>query len=249
MVDFHSRSFFGQKTGIIIKSSSKQDDFIFFTCLRKKKDGVWEKPSQGEGKTIKFSLEEMALILQVLSKESDSWTTYHSFKEDKTAINFKWDDSKKEQIYVNIGDYKKSFQTAQIIIFRMLMEHMLAEKIEYATGSNFRPPDGENSKILKEENSDNLMIREEIIEVPEKHQKIKQVVEKSDKKKAINKKSIQIKGSIMGSSDKALLIMFENNLEVWLPRSTIHSDYKIEKKGIQEFSIDTWILEKHNVHF
>jgi hypothetical protein len=249
MVDLHSRSFFGQHTGIIVKSPSKQDDFIFFTCLRKKKDGVWEKPSQGEGKTIKFSLEEMALILQVLSKESDAWTTYHSFKEEKTVINFKWDNSKKEQIYITIEDYKKSLQTSQIIIFRMLMEHMLVEKIEFATGSILKLSDSGNGKISKEEYPDNLVIKEEIIEVPEKHQKVKKNVKTSDKKKSINNKTTWIKGSIMGSSDKALLIMFENNLEVWLPRSTIHSDYKIENKGIQEFSIDAWILKKNNIFF
>ena len=40
MTDIHSKSFFGQNTGMIIKSNSKSEDFIFITCLRKKQDGT-----------------------------------------------------------------------------------------------------------------------------------------------------------------------------------------------------------------
>ena len=64
MGDVHSRSFFGQATGMIIRSSSKTDDFIFVNCIKKKPDGSWEKPTQKEGKTVRLSLEEIIMILQ-----------------------------------------------------------------------------------------------------------------------------------------------------------------------------------------
>ena len=53
MTDNHSHSFFGQAVGLTIQSSSKSDSFIFFKCIKKKPDSSWEKPSLGEGKTIK----------------------------------------------------------------------------------------------------------------------------------------------------------------------------------------------------
>ena len=58
MSDTHSYSFFGQKVGLIIQSSSNSEPFIFFRFIKSKGDGSWEKPSSGEGRGIKFSLEE-----------------------------------------------------------------------------------------------------------------------------------------------------------------------------------------------
>ncbi|MFX0057543.1 MAG: hypothetical protein ACFE85_11375 [Candidatus Hodarchaeota archaeon] len=250
MVDTHSRSFFGQHTGIIVKSPSKYNDFIFITCLRKKSDDSWEKPSKGEGKTIKFSLEEMVMIIQVLSKQSKSWSTYHSFKDEKTSINFKWNDDKQEQIYINIGTYKKSIQTPQITILRMLMEHMLAEKIKFATSTKQVDSERKNGKAedVNEEPSKALVVSEQIFEGGHE-KKPKKEFRLVGKKKPHENKITRLKGEITGSSDKALLIMFENDLELWIPKSTVHSDFKVENKGIQEFSIDSWILEKNNIQF
>jgi hypothetical protein len=59
MTNSHNYSFFGQKSALFIKSSSKNEPYIFFQCIKSKNDGSWEKPSQGEGKIIKLSLEEM----------------------------------------------------------------------------------------------------------------------------------------------------------------------------------------------
>ncbi len=69
MVNKHSQSFFGQSTGLTLLSSSKTEQIIFIKCIKKKPDGSWEKPSLGEGKTIKCSLDEMVMILEVLRKK------------------------------------------------------------------------------------------------------------------------------------------------------------------------------------
>jgi len=39
MADTHSKSFFGQKTGIIVSSPAKNVPYIFLRCLNRKEDG------------------------------------------------------------------------------------------------------------------------------------------------------------------------------------------------------------------
>lgn len=132
MVDQHSYSFFGQTNGLIIKSPSKEDPFIFFTCIKKKQEGAWEKPSSGEGKTIRMSLEEMVMILEVLKGNNSSWNTQHTYQEENTPITFSWDEKNKDKMWVVIGPYKKLLTFPQVEIFRMLLKHILKEKIKYA---------------------------------------------------------------------------------------------------------------------
>jgi len=88
----HSYSFFGSKTAIIVKSPSKQDPFIFFTCIRKLSEGVWEKLPQG--KTTRFNLEEMIMILQVLKGEVLT-TGVHTIHIKKKSIKSRLNGVKK----------------------------------------------------------------------------------------------------------------------------------------------------------
>ncbi|MCK4284766.1 MAG: hypothetical protein KAX18_01135, partial [Candidatus Lokiarchaeota archaeon] len=99
--------------------------------IKKKGDGSWEKLSTREGKTIKVSLEEVVMILEVLKKKMKSWSTVHSFKEDKTSISISWEGETK--VWFNIGDYPKMLSFAQIEILKLLLLHLLEEKIEFAT--------------------------------------------------------------------------------------------------------------------
>ena len=51
-------------------------------------------------------------------------------------------------------------------------------------------------------------------------------------------------------TDKALLLVFKNGLEAWVPRSTIHNEYdENESENSQDFLIDTWLLKKNNINF
>ena len=92
MVKQHNYSFFGQNTGLIINSPSDSDPFFFMRCIKRKSDGNWEKPSNGEGKVIKISLEETIMILDILNRKNLNWTGYHTFNDDKTQITFGWED-------------------------------------------------------------------------------------------------------------------------------------------------------------
>ena len=144
MVDNHNYSFFGQKFAIIFQSSSKEQPAIYFQSIKTKSNGTWEKPSQGEGKKTKFSLEEMIMILEVLKEEKDTWSTLHKYKEENTGIVFKWLEEKDKQkdkvLQIKIGNYVKRLVWAQIKILEKLLTHVLDEKIIFATSKSTTKP-------------------------------------------------------------------------------------------------------------
>ncbi len=86
----HNYSFYG-KVILIVQSSSEEDPYLFLTCVRKKTENEWEKPSQGEGKTIKCNLEELTSISLVLKDKLAEWENIHEYKGQKTEISFKWE--------------------------------------------------------------------------------------------------------------------------------------------------------------
>ena len=235
MVDSHIQSFFGQNTGIIIKTPSRSKNFVFFQCIKKKPNGVWEKPSANEGKTIKFSLEEVVMILQVLNRKIINWTNYHSYQNKKTHISFSWEDNNTDILWINISEYSKMLNFAQVEILRLLLTHILNEKIIYATSSKKKSKpisqDGFDQNLINEKNFSNIY-KEAIEEQP------------SMKKTPI---MTQIEGLIKAESSKAILVQFYSDREVWIPKSTIHSQYIPRKNNTQSFLIENWILKKNNL--
>ena len=235
MTDKHSQSFFGQITGLTIQSSSKNEPYIFLTCVKKKTDGSWEKPSLSEGKTIKCSLDEMVMILKVLKHKINSWIGYHTYKEKNTQISFSWEDSKEQQLWISIGDYSKMLGIAQIEIFKLLLKHLIEEKIEFATISNVSQQN--NSNIGLEKFSDKKNSNEG--DLDEKTRITTGLIKNDDP----NKK-IEINGSINAETEKAFLILLKSGQEIWIPKSAIYSRY-VPKFGIdQSFIIDNWLFDK-----
>jgi hypothetical protein len=231
MVDSHSKSFFGQSTGMIIQSSSKSEPFIFFKFLKKKEDGSWEKLSNGEGKTIKCGLEEIIMILEVLNKNIKSWSTVHSFKEGKTPISINWEGDQK--IWINVGDYPKMLSFAQIEILKLLLNHILSEKIEFSTsfvGNKVSPNFSiqHNRKITSQSNKDGdgPTIQEEM---------------------SLSDDIKKMEGMIAGETEKAILITTDSGDEVWVPKSIIKSQFISEKNKKQIFLVDSWFLEKNKL--
>ena len=125
MTDSHNYSFFGKESAIILQSSSKKEPYIFLRCIKKKDNGSWEKWSKREGKVIKFSIEEIIMILRVLRGTQKSWSTYHRFNDTQTQISFNLQTP--EQLFVSIDSYRKMLSVAQIEVLRMLLEHILKE--------------------------------------------------------------------------------------------------------------------------
>jgi hypothetical protein len=225
MVNSHSKSFFGQNTGLILQSSSKKDPYIFFQCIKKKANGIWEKPSKGEGKIIKFSLEEIIMILKVLRSKMESWSTYHKYNNSNTPISVNWQE---DCLWINIDKYSKKLNEAQIVILKLLMEHILQEKIIFATVFKTQ----QNEELDTPES--HIYVKEEIINTKPVH-----------KEQEIN--ILEIKGKIKRKTEKALLIDFLNGIETWIPKSKIHNEFMDELDLIQLFRIDKWLLKKNKV--
>ncbi len=101
--------------------------------------------------------------------------------------------------------------------------------------------DGEINKIIKQlciENGETIKEKEDVI-MPDI---------KPAKKKDDNPLSV-VKGKITTETAKALNIdFFKNDGETtWIPKSTIKSQFKSDKEIEQDFSIETWVLEKNKV--
>ena len=224
MVDYHNYSFFGQKCAIIFQSSSKEQQAIFFQCIKTKPDGTWEKPTQGEGKKIKFSLEEIVMILEVLKEESYTWSAFHTYKEEKTIIEFKWVKEKDKFLQIKIGNYLKKLNWAQIKILQKLLTHVLEEKLIFATSkSSTKPKDIEINQV----SSINTELKE--------------------KKEFISDDAVsKVTGRVKGETDKALLIEFGSGIESWIPKSKIHSTKHITKE-MKTFEIENWILQRNRI--
>jgi len=248
MVKTHSKSFFGQNTGLIINSSSNSEPFFFIRCIKKKHDGNWEKPSRGEGKVIKCSLEEIVMMLEVLNRSCANWSSYHSFKDNQTQIVFEWEDEKARTLWIKIDKYSKMLNYAQAEILRRLLTHFLEEKIVHATVSSIdtvKNNSGKNNsfdKLSRDVNKDTTFDKND---APPEKERINASLDQ--KVRDFTKEKANVNGSIQGETKKALLIQFTSGDELWIPKSTIHGKYLPKKNKDQKFLIDDWILKKNQI--
>lgn len=236
MADKHDHSFFGQQVGLILRSPSKTIPFIFIQCIRNKGKGEWEKLKNNEGRTIRLSLEEMVMINQVLKGEENKWEGYHPYKDRDPNISVSWEDGNKKKLWFNVGKYKKPLEFPQIEVLRLLFKHLIDEKIEFATIASNIP--SKNKVLTTEENyTPDLDVEQKISPSEIRAEKID--YQKQDSRK--------IYGSIKTESGKALLLILQNGVEAWIPKSRIYSKYDAEKTTEQEFLIDNWILEQKGI--
>lgn len=213
MVNHHRISFFGSKTGVLFDSGPSSSPTIFLTFIKKREDGSWEKPSLKEGVTIKFSLVDMAFILRVLRGKVNAWKTFHSFQERKTSISFERDPENKENLIVKAGDYQKRLNYGEVEVFKALLEHVFREKVIASTEakkpeyfSEFRKVEEESSEEKVEEKIESVVIETAVLA-----------------------------GTCEGETEKALLIAFDGKKGIWVPKSTIRSDYDSKSKTTQKF--------------
>lgn len=239
MADFHTKTFYGQKTSIRIDSPTKMVPYIFLSCISRKEDGTWEATTKGEGKTVKISIEEMICILEVLNRKSANWRGYHIFKDRKTEIYVGWEDESRQVLQIKIGKYKKKLRFPNINLLTLLLDHILSEKIEFATSGAFETKVKEEPEIDEEQEyslfTEQITARDGL-----------QVVETTEYGVSVDTTDVEAK--IKVESPKALLITFDSGEEFWIPKSTIHSKYDAnEKERAQKFIVDKWIIEKHKI--
>ncbi len=254
MADQHSYSFFGQKSAFFFQSPSRSVQYLFFRFIKKKNNGIWEKPSNKEGTVIKLSLEEQAQILEVLEKNSLAWSGYHAFKGNKTPINVKWETPESTRLWINIGNYSKMLQSPEITILRMLMEHVLQEKIEHATqpsfskkASNSMSSNHVQKKVNSLEDGEDLtlIMNDSSLQIDSKNHVSN---ESFSATQVIEKDYGSIQGKIKGETAKALLLITGKDKEQWIPKSTIKSDYDVNNKAtVQSFTVENWLLNKNNI--
>ena len=239
MADYHTKTFYGQKTSIIITSPAKMVPYFFLTCINRKEDGTWEISSKGEGKTVKISIEEIICFLEVLNRRSANWRGFHVFKERKTEIYVGWVDESRQVLKIKIGDYIKKLRFPNLNFMTLLLAHLLTEKIEFATSGTF-----ETKAKAKEEVSvgeEYGLFSEHITARDGLH-----IVETTEYGVSID--TVEISAKIKVESPKALLITLDSSEEFWIPKSTIHNDYDVsEKKKSQKFLVDKWIVEKQKI--
>lgn len=238
MADFHTKTIYGQKSSIIITSPTKMVPYIFLSCINRKEDGTWESSSKGEGKTVKISIEEIICILEVLNRKSANWRGYHLFKDRQTEIYVGWEDETRQVLTIKIGDYIKKIRFPNLNLMTLLLEHILSEKIEFATSGTFESKEKEE-KIDEESEyslfSEHITARDGL-----------QVVETTEYGVSVD--TIEIKAKLKVESPKALLITLETGEEFWIPKSTIHTSYEAENKDkFQTFIVDKWIIEKNKI--
>ncbi len=230
MADSHSKGFFGQNIGLIIRSSSKSEPYIYIQCIKKKPNGIWEKLSSNEGKTIKCSLEEIAIILQVLNRRKFNWQGNHKFDAAITKLSICWEDENAEALWINIGDYSKMLNSGQIDILALLLTHLLNEKIIYAT--SYKPSQKPNA--VKEG------IEEEYVE------ELRDISQQVSLEETISNSMTEINGKITGETNKAILLEISEGQKAWIPKSCIHSQYDPKPMLLQSFLVENWILKKVN---
>jgi len=237
LADFHTKTFYGQKSSLMVTSPARMVPYIFLSCINRKDDGTWEKTSKGEGKTVKLSIEEIICILEVLHRRSANWRGYHVFRERKTEIYVGWEDESRQVLRIKIGDYKKKIRFPNLNFLTLLLEHVLNEKIEFATSGTFESKEKEDVVDGEAEYS---VFAEHITARDGLH-----IVETTEYGASIDR--VDIKARIKVESPKALLITLESDEEFWIPKSTVHNEYDVRNKDLQKFTVDKWIIEKHKI--
>ena len=184
-----------------------------------------------EGKIVRLTIEEIIQVIDVFSNKT-SWNTVHKYKEKSTRIAINWDKDN-QGYWINVGPYSRIIKFPQSEFLRRLLKHLMLEKIEFATSGEVQ----EKPPTIILESSNEISRVEEIKEVAE--QKEKPIVKKEQKDMAM------VSARVKKHTDKALLLVFENGLEAWVPRSTIHNECdENESENVQHFLIDTWLLKK-----
>lgn len=236
----HNYSFFGKKSGLLFQSAKRDQPYVFFRFIKKKDSGDWEKPSNGEGKVIKFSLEEIIMILEVLNKKIPSWDSYHKFKNDDSKIGFRWQKEHGENLWINVNEYSKMLNFSQLEILKRLLDHILEEKIIYAT----RPKKSFSSR--KSEQKQNKKRNKRQKKSGHSESKLHRDSD-NEKSNEDGEKVTEVEGLIKAQTEKAVLIEFEEGSEEWIPKSLIKSNYVNSEEISQKFLIDTWLLKKSKI--
>lgn len=206
MADSHLKIFQGQNIDLIVESKSKFDEFVYFHLLEKSEKETERKV------TLSFILEDVAMILCLLRKKIYIWESY---REQDLKVSFVWEDKNCQRLWIHLANHSKILYISQIEVLKLLIRHLLNEKVIYAT----------SKKII----DSNLNFKE--------------MLNKNIMMESIDK----VEGKIISETEKAILIKLMNNVDVWIPKSSIHSKYSPKNLSFQSFIIENWVLKKNDL--
>ena len=98
-----------------------------------------------------------------------------------------------------------------------------------------------------DKNSENMPFVSIVVISKDRHDELEKAIDDIKEISNDDQNYSEMSGQIKGETEKALLILFTNGKEVWLPKSTIHSKYDSLQISTQKFLIDRWILEKNGL--
>jgi len=133
MTHSHRKSFFGQKTGMVLSSRDWVEPWVMLTFIKKKgtNGNEWEKFA--EGKTLKVNLVELAAIRDVVRGVKPAWKTFHKYNGTGTPIEVRWENDKQETVVFSAGGYVRPVQWPESVVLAQILDHIFQEKIQYAT--------------------------------------------------------------------------------------------------------------------
>ena len=245
MGDKHLQNFFGNKTSMFVRSTSKVDPFILLQFITKYKNGSWEKPSNGQGLLLKFNLDEIIMIREVLKGEFKSWSTNLTVKGKDFNISLNWNDNSNLKLWINVERYSKMLDYSQVQLFISLLDHLLKEKVKYSTiTSSTERNDLQVTQIRKIETSQEKPYKKSI---PSKKNQTKETKyignTKVTVKKSFKKPVKEITGTIKFQTKKAIFLELSSGEEKWVPKSVIQSLFKSWGKMEQTFYVDSWFFK------
>jgi hypothetical protein len=203
------------------------------TFIKKQQNGIWEKPSENQGKKIKLNLGELIMIRRVLSGLDDKWSTIHTFKEEKTQISVSRNKNNQEQIWINADSYSKNIKLPETEIFQLLLNHIIDEKIIYSTCNKGSRTNFQKSPV----NNDN--IEESLV-----NGKSKQITELPVKNNNQNGDFSEMQAIYVRETEKAVCVQFDGEeKESWVPKSILNN-LIINSDEYQTLLLPKWFIEK-----
>ncbi|MHA1195733.1 MAG: hypothetical protein ACTSRH_07110, partial [Promethearchaeota archaeon] len=126
----------------------------------------------------------------------------------------------------------KALDEAQIDIMKILLTHLLNEKIIHATSSS-KPSILGDADYLELRNF-NFLFKTDA-----------NAITKTQNKDFILSSTKKIEGSIKKITEKAILLENNSGNKLWIPKSVILSKYELKQNIKQNFFIDKKFLEKN----
>lgn len=273
----HRKSFFGQKTGMVISSRDWAEPFIMLTFIKKKgmSGNEWEK--YVEGKTLKINLVELAAIRDVVRGAKPMWKTFHKYNGSGTPIEVRWENDKQETVIFSAGGYMRPVPWPESVVLSALLDHIFAEKIQYATSPQ-GAPEAPSAEELPEETDNPTpppIVEESLLEkiphksktreaptpastntTPELAMATKNVKHESETGEndvspldAYVPDGIMVKPRVVPSvTEKAVCMENEAGRKIWVPKSAILGEAPIAPtESPSSYALKGWFVKKKEI--